>query len=130
MSTSEKDKLNFIQVKAVSLAVSDAQRAKHFYLETLGLPPETTRGIDLAFLIGDVVILLKPEDEWYGKPTDELNARITLEVKDAYATEKALLERGVTVSDPVQIYGTNPIGSFLDSEGNKLWFCSDAGKSS
>jgi hypothetical protein len=45
-------------------------------------------------MIGDVILLLKPQEEWYGKPTEELNARITLEVKDAYATEKALLERG------------------------------------
>ena len=58
-----------------------------------------------------------------------MNARITVEVKDAYATEKALLERGVTISDPVAVYGTNPVGAFLDSEGNKLWFCSDSSKS-
>ena len=64
-----------------------------------------------------------------GSQTEELNARVTLEVKDAYATEKALLERGVTISDPVTVYGDNPIGAFLDSEGNKLWFCSDSGKS-
>jgi len=85
--------------------------------------------MEMAFMIGDVILLLKPQEEWYGKPTEELNARITLEVKDAYATQKALLERGVTISDPVTVYGDNPIGAFLDSEGNKLWFCSDSGKS-
>ncbi|MDA0347694.1 MAG: VOC family protein [Verrucomicrobia bacterium] len=121
--------LNFVQVKAVALAVSDVERAKRFYRETLGLPPDTARNIDGAVLIGNVIILLKPVEEWYGKPTEELNARITLEVKDAYATEKALRERGVTVSDPVTVYTDNPIGSFLDSEGNKLWFCSDSGNS-
>ena len=77
-------------------------------------------------MIGDVVLLLKPEEEWYGKPTEELNARITLQVEDSYATEKALRERGVTISDPVTVYDDNPIGAFLDSEGNKLWFCSEA----
>jgi catechol 2,3-dioxygenase-like lactoylglutathione lyase family enzyme len=121
------NELNFVQVKAVALAVSDMERAKRFYRETLGLPPDTVRNIDGAVLIGNVIILLKPEEEWYGKPTEELNARITIEVKDAYATEKALRERGVTVSDPVAVYADNPIGSFLDSEGNKLWFCSDSG---
>jgi hypothetical protein len=83
----------------------------------------------MAFMIGNVILLLKPQEEWYGKPTKELNARITLEVKDAYAMEKALLERGVTISDPVTVYGDNPVGGFLDSEGNKLWFCSDSTKS-
>jgi len=80
----------------------------------------------MAFMIGNVILLLKPVEEWYGRPTEELNARITLEVKDSYATEKALRERGVTISDPVAVYDGNPIGSFLDSEGNKLWFCSEA----
>jgi catechol 2,3-dioxygenase-like lactoylglutathione lyase family enzyme len=120
--------LDFVRVKAVALAVSDVERAKRFYRETLGLPPDTLRNIDSAVLIGDVIVLLKPQEEWYGRPTEELNARITVEVKDAYATEKALRERGVTVSDPVAVYGDNPIGAFLDSEGNKLWFCSDSGK--
>ena len=120
--------LGFVRVKAIALAVSDVERAKRFYRETLGLPPDTLRNIDSAVLLGDVILLLKPQEEWYGKPTEELNARITVEVEDAYATEKALLERGVTVSDPVAVYGDNPIGGFLDSEGNKLWFCSDSGK--
>jgi catechol 2,3-dioxygenase-like lactoylglutathione lyase family enzyme len=128
MTSETKNEIEFVQVKAVALAVTDAERAKHFYKETLGLPRENTRQIDMAFLIGDVILLLKPEEEWYGKPTEELNARITLEVKDSYATEKALLKRGVTISDPVAVYGGNPIGAFLDSEGNKLWFCSEGKK--
>lgn len=119
--------MEFIQIRAVSIAVSDAERAKRFYGETLGLPPESVRQMDLAYMIGEVILLLKPQEEWYGKPTQELNARLTLRVKDAYATEKELIKKGVTISDPVQIYGQNPIGAFLDSEGNKLWFCSDGG---
>lgn len=125
MMSKAKNDLEFVQVKAVALAVTDAVRAKRFYQETLGLPPENERKMDLAFMIGDVVLLLKPVEEWYGKPTGELNARITLKVKDSYATERALRERGVTISDPVTVYGSNPIGAFLDSEGNKLWFCSE-----
>jgi hypothetical protein len=36
-------------------------------------------------------------------------------------------ERAVTISDPVQLYeGKYWVGGFLDSEGNKLWFCSYA----
>ena len=118
--------MEFIQFRAVSIAVSDAERAKRFYGETLGLPPESDRKMDMAYMIGEVILLLKPHEEWYGKPTQELNARLTLRVKDAYATEKELIEKGVTISDPVKVYGENPIGAFLDSEGNKLWFCSDA----
>lgn len=129
MSSKTKNDLEFVQVKAVALAVSNAERAKEFYAETLDLPPDHGHHPALAFMIGNVILLLKTQEEWYGKPSDELNARITLEVKDAYATEKALRDRGVTISDPVTVYGDNPIGAFLDSEGNKLWFCSESGKS-
>lgn len=124
MSTT-KEALHFVQVKAVALAVTDIERATHFYKATLGLEPAQVGGIENAFMIGNVYLLLKPQEEWYGKPSQELNARITLQVKDAYATEKALSERGVTISDPVTIY-ENPVGAFLDSEGNKLWFCSES----
>ena len=118
------NELEFLQIRAVSLAVVDASRARQFYAETLGL--EADDNIDLAFKIGEVLLLSKPEEEWYGKPTDELNARVTIRVRDSYVAERILRERGVTVSDPVAVYGENPIGAFLDSEGNKLWFCSDS----
>ena len=128
MNLGAQSDLEFVQVKAVALAVLNAERARRFYGETLGLPPETARQLEMAFMIGDVILLLKPQEDWYAKPTEQLNPRITLEVKDAYATEKALRERGITISDPVTVYGANPIGAFLDSEGNKLWFCSDSAK--
>lgn len=128
MSSKAGNDLEFVQVKVVALAVVNVERAERFYGETLGLPPDDIHHTPLAFMIGNVVLLLKPQEEWYGKPTEELNARITLEVKDAYATEEALIERGVTISDPVTVFGVNPVGAFLDSEGNKIWFCSDSGK--
>jgi hypothetical protein len=31
---------------------------------------------------------------------------------------------GVTISDPVNLFDEFYVGGFLDSEGNKLWFCS------
>ena len=129
MSSTAKSGLEFIQVKAVAIAVSNAERAKRFYAETLGLPPDKAHEMEMAFLLGGTVLLLKRQEDWYARPSDQLNPRITLEVKDAFATEKALRERGVTISDPVSVYGANPIGAFLDTEGNKLWFCSDPAKS-
>jgi catechol 2,3-dioxygenase-like lactoylglutathione lyase family enzyme len=128
MITGTRNDLGFVQVKAVALAVENAERARRFYQETLGLAPAKDHQKEMAFLIGDVFLLLKPVEEWYGRPTKELNARITLQVQDSYATEQALIERGVTVSDAVAVYGDNPIGAFLDSEGNKLWFCSEGKK--
>ena len=121
--------LGLIRVKGIALAVTDLDRANRFYGETLGLPPDTIRNMESAYLIGDTIVMLKTEEEIQAKPTEELNPRITVETDDSFATEKALKERGVTVSDPVTLYDDTPIGAFLDSEGNKIWFCSVAGKS-
>jgi predicted enzyme related to lactoylglutathione lyase len=121
--------LGFIRVKGIALAVSDLDRANRFYGETLALPPDTIRNMESAYLIGDAIVMLKTQEECNAEPTEKLNPRITVETHDAFATEKALKKRGVTVSDPVTLYDGTPIGAFLDSEGNKIWFCSVSGKS-
>ena len=115
----------FRRVKTIALAVTDRGRAERFYGEILGLAPAFEAGQKMGFSLGDAVLMLK--DDWYGAPTALPNPRITFAVDDAAKTEAALKERGVTIGDAVKIYneglGYN-IGSFLDSEGNKLWFCS------
>ena len=116
--------LGFIRVKGIALAVTDLGRAKRFYGETLALPPDTIRNMESAYLIGDAIVMLKTQEECQAKPTAALNPRITVETNNAYDTEKELKERGVTVSDPVTLYDGTPVGAFLDSEGNKIWFCS------
>lgn len=112
-------------LRAVALAVTDETRAKAFYGETLRLPPASEDGVVRGFQLGETILLLKPVDQWYGRPSGELNARITLEVENARETEQALRDAGVTISDPIQVYDGHPVGAFLDSEGNKLWFCSN-----
>ena len=121
--------LGFIRVKGIALAVTNLERANHFYGEILALPPDTIRNMKSAYLIGDSILMLKAQEEWSASPSGELNPRITVETQDAYATEMALTKRGVTVSDPVTLYDGTPIGAFLDSEGNKIWFCSVSVKS-
>ena len=116
--------LGLMSVRAIALAVTDEARANEFYGKTLGLPPAIEDGVNYGFLLDETILLLKPVADWYGRPSDELNARITLEVESATETEKALLAAGVTISDPIADYGGHPVGAFLDSEGNKLWFCS------
>ena len=122
-------KVGFIRVKGIALAVTDLDRANRFYGETLALPPDTIRNMESAYLIGDAIVMLKTQEECHAKPTEALNPRITVETRDSFATEQALKELGVTVSDPVTFYDGTPIGAFLDSEGNKIWFCSVSEKS-
>ncbi len=116
-------KLGLMCVKAVALAVSDRARAERFYGEALGLPPAMENGVQVGYLLGDTALMLK--EDWYGKPTAEPNPRITVLCADARATEAELRRLDVRIADPVERYdGRYLVGSFLDSEGNKLWFCS------
>lgn len=109
-------------IKVVAVAAADPQRAARFYGATLGLEPAYEGGEAVGWQIGQVILM--PKADW-AAPTAEPNPRITLEVDNALATQAALQARGVTVADPVQTYDEEfLVGSFLDSEGNKLWFCS------
>jgi len=54
--------LEFVQVKVVALAVSNAERAMRIYGETLGLPPANIRHMPMAFLIGNGCLLLIPQE--------------------------------------------------------------------
>ena len=119
--------LNLQNVKAVALAVTDFERAKKFYTETLSLRPAYEDGKQVGNHLGHTVLLLKADPST--QPSTTLNPRITIETEDAYKAEATLRERGVAISDPVQKYGSAAVGSFLDSEGNKLWFCSGSGPS-
>ncbi len=120
-------KLGFQEVKAVALAVEDLERAQRFYGKTLDLAPAFEGESQIGFKLGNAIVLLKPVgDGWYARPSAEPNPRITVATDNAPQTERELLARGVTISDPVQTYppDNNYVGSFLDSEGNKIWFCS------
>lgn len=119
--------LGFQRLKVVALAVEDLARAECFYGETLGLAPAFEGERQVGFMLANVIVMLKPvAGGWYARPSAQLNPRITFATEHAPDTEQALLARGVTVSDPVQAYPQEGffVGGFLDSEGNKLWFCS------
>ena len=114
--------LGFQRVKVIALSVIDIDRAKKFYSQTLSLAPAFEGADQVGYLLGQTIIMLKPN--WYAPPTQEPNPRITIATDDAPATEQALRGLGVVISDAVQPYDDFYVGSFLDSEGNKLWFCS------
>lgn len=117
--------IGFRRVRVVAISVLDAERANKFYAETLGLLPAFEEQEQVGYLIGETILMLKTD--WYQPPVQNPNPRVTIETDDAQQTEKALRSRGVIISDPVEIYDQNhAVGSFLDPEGNKIWFCSYA----
>jgi hypothetical protein len=103
-------------------AATDVVRAKRFYSETLQLEEDREATDEVGYRIGDSVLVIRQDP-----PTVDPNPRVTLQVQDARETEKRLTERAVTISDRVQLYDDKFwVGGFLDSGGNKLWFCSCA----
>jgi catechol 2,3-dioxygenase-like lactoylglutathione lyase family enzyme len=115
--------LGFRCVKVIALSVVDLERAKKFYGETLGLPPAYEENEQVGYTVGDTILMLKAD--WDQAPTKTPNPRVTVQTDDARETEKDLRSRGVAISDPVEMYDKiHYVGSFLDTEGNKLWFCS------
>jgi hypothetical protein len=119
MSTSP---FGFQRVKVIAFSAIDSDRANQFYGITLGLPAAYEGDEQVGYFLGGTILMLK--SNWYASPTKEPNPRVTIATEDALETERALRERGVTISDPVTLYDEFYVGSFLDSEGNKLWFCS------
>ena len=119
--------IQFKSVKAIALSVTDFDRALRFYTDTLSLRPAFEDGKQVGNHLGNTVLLFKAD--WYAPPSDALNPRLTIETEDARSAEAALRAQGVVIADPVEAYGKSLVGSFLDSEGNKLWFCSGTGPS-
>ena len=115
--------LGFRCVKVIALSVLDLERANKFYGETLGLEPAYENKEQVGYVLGQTILMPKVHAEV--PPTEAPNPRVTIETENARETEKGLRTRGVVISDPVQIYDeVHYVGSFLDSEGNKIWFCS------
>lgn len=120
-------KLGFKRLKVVALAAADPARARRFYAETLELPPAYEGQQQVGYSFGNVILMIKSvPDGWYARPSGQLNPRITLATDHAPDTQQELQARGVSIADPVQAYPDEGfyVGSFLDSEGNKIWFCS------
>jgi catechol 2,3-dioxygenase-like lactoylglutathione lyase family enzyme len=119
----KKNPFGFEKIEVVAISVLDAARAQKFYGETLGLEPVLELKDDVGFYIGETILMLK--HDFYATPTELPNPRITIKVEHAPDTLKALTARGVLIRDELQTYDDGYyVGSFLDSEGNKLWFCS------
>lgn len=113
--------LGIQRVKVIALAVADMERANRFYREQLELEPAFEGSEQVGWWLGQVILMLKAN---WATPTELPNPRITLATVHAPATQAALQARGITIANEVQAYGDFHVGSFLDSEGNKLWFCS------
>src|SRR2546421_9443595 len=107
------------EVAFVAIAVSDKERARKFYQETLELKPARTQmeGAWVEYDLGPTTIGVGCDPDW--KPSRE-GTTVAFEVDDIDAAIAKLKERGVTfemekIETPVCF-----MAMFRDPDGNRL----------
>jgi predicted enzyme related to lactoylglutathione lyase len=114
----------FSKIDIVAYTVSDWERAKKFYGETLGLPVAEFYGDEVGWMeFGPkegthLSINLLADDG--SLPPKSGGGTVVFMVEDADATVKELRARGVKCNDPETIPGMVRWASFFDPDGNEL----------
>lgn len=114
----------FSKVDIVSYDVTDWQRAKKFYSETLGLPVAEFYGDEVGWMeFGEKAGTHLAISKWMEDrpmPKSMGGATVVFMVSDAYETVKELRSRGVHCEDVVPVPGMVTYANFYDPDGNKL----------
>jgi predicted enzyme related to lactoylglutathione lyase len=107
------------EVAFVAIAVSDAERARKFYQETLELKPETTGmgGAWVEYEAGATTIGVGCHPNW--KPSRD-GTTVAFEVDDIDATIATLKKRGVEFDMDKTETPVCWMAQFRDPDGNKL----------
>jgi predicted enzyme related to lactoylglutathione lyase len=107
------------EVAFVAIAVSDKERARKFYQETLELKPTTTamEGAWVEYDLGTVTIGVGCHPAW--KPSRD-GTTVAFEVGDIDATIAQLKERGVSFDMEKTETPVCWMAQFRDPDGNKL----------
>jgi predicted enzyme related to lactoylglutathione lyase len=107
------------EVAFVAIAVSDAERARKFYQETLELTPSTTAmgGAWVEYDLGTVTIGVGCHPAW--KPSRD-GTTVAFEVADMDAAIAKLKERGVAFDMEKTETPVCWMAQFRDPDGNKL----------
>jgi predicted enzyme related to lactoylglutathione lyase len=107
----------------ISVPVTDMERAKRFYAETLGLPFATDDGSFPEFQLGENVSLYLIKMENIGQQfTGPHTASIALRVADVEAAQKELEAKGVEFVFDESPFDTGVchMAIFKDPDGNQL----------
>ncbi len=108
----------------VSYDVTDWQRAKKFYGETLGLPVAAFMSDEVGWMeFGAKDGTHLAISQWRGPgsiPPRGRNGIAIFGVDDAYAAVKELRRRGVKCNDVIAVPDMVTFASFFDPDGNEL----------
>jgi catechol 2,3-dioxygenase-like lactoylglutathione lyase family enzyme len=106
-------KLDFVAVPS-----QDAERARRFYGDTLGLRPD--EHTQTEFWIGETCLSIW-EPARFGMPfAPQKNAHLALHVDDVAAARAALEAQGVEFTGDILDTGVCHMGFFTDPDGNDL----------
>ena len=112
-----------IQVERVdflSVPVTDVERAKQFYGETLGLEHETDWGeIGAEFRAGQVTVAVFAPEK-IGREFTSSSTAIALRVPDVAAAREALQAKGIEFHGETIDSGVCHMAIFHDPDGNPL----------
>ena len=118
----------FLNVNVVSVYVTDWERAKKFYRETLDWPVaygDDQIGWEEYGRDNETHIAI---NYWDGPEAPPAKGGTTpvFTVQDAYQVTEALRAKGVRCDDVVAIPNVVTYGTFYDPEGNRFQFASSA----
>src|SRR5512140_770685 len=110
----------------VSVLISDWQRSKKFYGETIGLPVAAFMGDEVGWMeFGEKDGVHFAIEQWRGPgafpgPAGEHGTTAIFEVDDAYQAAAELRAKGVKCDDVVAIPQMVTYANFYDPDGNRL----------
>ncbi|MFY9487387.1 MAG: VOC family protein [Solirubrobacterales bacterium] len=107
------EKLDFVAVPS-----QDPERARTFYIETLGLRPDDKAHFE--FWAGDTCFGIWEPDKMGGKFAPQKNAHLALHVDDIDAARSELEGKGVEFSGDTFDTGVCKMAFFNDPDGNDL----------
>jgi catechol 2,3-dioxygenase-like lactoylglutathione lyase family enzyme len=107
------------RVDFVSLPSRNIQRARRFYLETLGLPLETDTPVGFEVKAGQVTLSVW-EPEKVGVPFAPNSNDVAFRVKNVEESRKALEQKGVKFKGETLDSGVCHMAPFEDPDGNAL----------
>jgi predicted enzyme related to lactoylglutathione lyase len=107
------------EVAFIAIAVSDKERARKFYQETLELKPTSTQmgGDWVEYDLGPTTVGVGSHPAW--QPSRD-GTTVAFEVDDMDAVIAKLTERGVTFDIPKTETPVCWMAQFRDPDGNKL----------
>jgi predicted enzyme related to lactoylglutathione lyase len=115
---------SLFKLSIVSLPVSDWQRAKSFYTETLGLPVARITSDEIGWMeFGEednVHLAIYLWEDKANFPQSKNGCVPIFAVVDAHAAIAELRRKGVRCEDPIGIPDMVTAANFFDPDGNRL----------